>query len=145
MKKLLALMLIASACMAQDVVNKRISQTTSYFWQTIESKAYANSQKDTSLSYALGGYSRLSLDFVALSAVNVSIMVDTKKRGSSTWTVKDTLAVSGTSGDDLTADWVLRDQTTEVIPGVSDSVRVRYVFAVSGNTTSTYTSRLNYR
>lgn len=113
--------------------------------QGLRNNTYVNSQADTArLTLYSSSANQITAAWTS-DTVSVKIYVDTRVRGSSAWTVKDSVSYSG-NGPQFN-EWVLRDQVTNRIPGIYIETRLRYVFAGSGNATGTkkYTSTLKYK
>jgi hypothetical protein len=116
----------------------------------INNKTYANSQLDTSATYLVGGLHSLALRYQYGDSISVIFTFDYRTVGSTSWTaaaaaVGDTVINTGDAGF---GQVVLRNQTTERIPGMATQVRVRHIFAGSANSANSgarYSTFLNYK
>ena len=109
--------LVAVSCQAQ-------------FTETLRNKkAYVASQKDTVyVPFKLGLYSRVALDFAARDSVGIRIFSDTRVPGKA-WVAKDTTYFVTSDSASAKFEYMLRDNTTEKIPGMDTETRFRLTFA----------------
>jgi uncharacterized protein YabE (DUF348 family) len=97
------------------------------------SKSYARNQTDTVTTPSnLALFGQVDVEVVAADSFNCKIYVETKPKDGSTWTVKDSLSINTTSA--VKQIWLLRQSSTNLIPGVQIDVRFRPVFAATVNT-----------
>ena len=116
-------------------------------------KSYANAQTDTlpspsgAVAVKLGTLSMVSLELSYGDSINVKVYVDTRPKGGSTWSVKDSVTVTSTANGGGVTEWALRGTAVDRIAGVTNDTRFRFAFQGSDNGTSsvTYTPRLRYR
>jgi hypothetical protein len=104
---------------------------------TLKDANYAN---DSTYNYTapdkIGAYRSIALQISAPDSFSGKTYVETRVKGTSTWTVKDSLTITNATTSATNSEWVLRDATTEKIPGIYIDVRFRTVCASSGNTTT---------
>lgn len=147
MKRLIAVLFMALAA------SLALAQTTSldpasaapYYWNVYSGKAYADSQIDTSRIFTVGGVSRLSLRCTALDSASWVTHIDYRTSSSASWALVATDTVIATAA--TVDEYVIRNATTENVPGVSGQIRIRKAWAASGNgvTTATYSDQLIWR
>lgn len=100
---------------------------------TVANKSYARNQTDTVTAPAyVARYGNVTLSFSAADSFNCKTYVQTRPQGGSTWTTKDSVSINTTSA--LKQEWVLRQGSTNLIPGVLIDVRFINVFAATINT-----------
>lgn len=142
----LAVLLTVGVADSQTVASPSISK--SYLQPVYTAKAYVNAQIDTSAVFSIGGCSRVSLLTISYDSTSYITNVDYRPSSSAAWVAiaADTVAVVA-GGATSYSEWVLRDNTAEVVPGVSGQIRFRKVFAGSGNgvTSPTYTDQLYWK
>ena len=139
----LILILAVSLGCGQTLMNP--SGAKAFFYPVCSGKAYANSQIDTSGVFDVGGVSRLSLRTTALDSASWITNIDYRSSSSGSWTA--VAADTGLSTAATVREFVIRDQTTSKVTGVSGQIRLRKVWAASANgvTTATYTDQLFWR
>lgn len=139
----LALLFTVSVSYSQTVANPSIAKA--YVQPVYSSKAYADSQVDTSAVFSIGGCSRVSLLTAYLDSASFITKVDYRASSSASWSqiVADTVTATAAGY----RSYVLRDATTEKVPGVSGQIRFRKAWQSSGNgvTSATYTDQLYWK
>lgn len=142
----LAVLLTVGVADSQTVASPSIAKP--FLQPVYTAKAYVNSQIDTSAIFNIGGCSRVSLLTISYDSTSYITNVDYRPSSSAAWvaTSADTVAVVA-GGAVSYHSWVLRDNTTEKVPGMSGQIRFRKVFAASNNgvTAPTYTDQLYWK
>lgn len=118
----LMIMLLWNTLSAQYAINQTLKLNHSY----------VAGLADTTASVRVGSYNRVGVLFVSRDSVNVKLYVETQVYGGSTWTLADSVSIASTLNAGARSEWILRDNTTEKIPGVSNYTRFRAVFAETG-------------
>ena len=127
---------------------------TAYSTYTLATaKPYANAQTDTlpspigAIAVKLGTLSMASLEVSYADSVNLKVYVDTRSKGASNWSVKDSVTITSAANGGGVTEWALRGTAVDRIAGVTNDTRFRFAFQGSENGTSsaTYTPRLRYR
>jgi hypothetical protein len=140
---LLAVLVVAPAISQTNVDPGSVPQ---YFVDNIAtSKAYVNSQKDTSRTYTAGGASRLAYNIYAADSISVKTYLDYRIVGDVTWTLKDSVTVTLTAAG--YSEWVIRDAITDKVPGLKIQIRFRKAFLASNNgvTSASYSDILTWK
>jgi len=105
--------------------------------QTLKlNRSYADTQLDTTATVQIGSYSRVGALFTCHDSAAVTIYAETQVKGLSSWVVKDSLSVTTSSNTGTSSEWILRDNTVEKVPGVSNTVRFRPKFLTGNGVTS---------
>ncbi len=142
----LALIFVTGVSNAQTVADPSASKAN--VWPVRAGKSYANNQIDTSAAFSIGGCSRVSLLTVANDSCAYITNVDYRESASVAWTATAADTVTVTAGGAVTYhSWVLRNHSTEKVPGIAGQIRFRKVFSASNNgvTSATYTDQLYWR
>jgi len=143
----LILLLVAvgiSPAIAQDKSNP--NTVPQYFKQALATtKAYANSQIDTSGTYNVGGATKLAYNVYYADSAVTKTYLDYRIIGATAWTLKDSNSVTQTAAG--YAEWVLRDGITDKVPGLKIQIRFRKTFNASNNgvTSATYSDELDWK
>ena len=117
-----------------------------YFTQPINtSKAYVNSQADTSSAFTVGGASKLAYNVYYADSAVTKIYLDYLIVGDASWTLKDSVSYTKTAAG--RSEWVLPDAITDKVPGLKIQIRFRKTFSASNNgvTSATYSDELNWK
>jgi hypothetical protein len=117
-----------------------------YFIQPIvSSKAYVNSQADTSSAFTIGGASKLAYNVYYADSAVTKTYLDYRIVGNTAWTLKDSNSVTQTAAG--RAEWVIRDGITDKVPGLKIQIRFRKTFSASNNgvTSATYSDELDWK
>ncbi len=115
-------------------------------------KPYANSQADTTAAIpGVSGATYLSITLTTKDSASVYIYTDYKPVGGTVWTRIDSTFWSDTVGTGTCYERTLRSSTVGLVTGVAGWLRIRNVFASTGNGvgnpvgTATYNERLNWK
>lgn len=143
---LIATLIVVAMTPAVAQTNNNPNSVPQYFKVALAtSKAYANSQIDTSATYAIGGASHLAYNVYYADSAVTKTYLDYRIVGATAWTLKDSNSVTQTAAG--YAEWVLRDGVTDKVPGLKIQIRFRKTFNASNNgvTSATYTDELNWK
>ena len=145
MKKLV--LLISVVFLSSSLFAQGPAGYKSFTWKN--GGAYANSQIDTLTALNIGGYSLVSIGFVANDSVKTDgIYVQHLPPGSSTWAVSagDTISALTTVAATY-QEYSIRSSAADLSPYVGGKTRIIVDFASSANgvTSATYTVTLYYK
>jgi hypothetical protein len=150
-----AVVLMTAPALLYAQIEMNANQNPMYYTHTLaNSKDFAASQIDTlpspsasASTVIIGGARQISLSLSVTDTSAIDVYVDYRVRGTTTWTnaLTDSLITQSAAG--TKREYVLRNATTEKLPGTDIEIRTRIAFRASGvgvDGTRKYTARLNY-
>ncbi len=134
MKKNLVI-LILGAVLVGLLALGAVGDNTYQTFTAKSAKTYANSQLDTTATLTIGAWTHVALRIYYKDSISCVFKTDYRVYGNTAWSAvsaasADTVVDTGTAGY---VQIVLRDNTTERVPGVSTQFRIRPCFAAAGN------------